>query len=398
MARSWIIDSRTIARKVKNVTQSSSQVIKDCDAKRECPNCHFIIDNTDVSPEWPGLPAGVKFDPSDDEIMDHLAAKCTVGNLKPHALIDEFIPTLETDQGICYTHPENLPGVCKDGNDVHFFHKTSNAYATGQRKRRKIESGRDSSLEHFRWHKTGKTKALIEKGVHKGWKKIFSLYRSSKGGLKPEKSNWVIHQYHLGTEEDEKEGEYVLSKISYQQPKQCIKSGDNMLIEDFDAMLRHSSPRTPKPNPPVPPRSGKSFVSNGVSENSLPQSFAKGEELALETSRVSYPSISSENNLGYHAWLAGESQDIDNVELHYLEDNLLCNEVLDSCAVMSNNQLNQMPFSLSGSNTCHEFMNDNVPCGIADLENLELDTPPDFHLSDLQFGSQESIFDWIDRI
>lgn len=98
-------------------------------------------------------------------------------------------------------------------------------------------------------------------------------------------------------------------------------------------------------------------------------------------SRVSYPSISSENNLGYHAWLAGESQDIDNVELHYLEDNLLCNEVLDSCAVMSNNQLNQMPFSLSGSNTCHEIMNDNVPCGIADLENLELDTPPDFHLS-----------------
>lgn len=47
--RSWIIDSRTIARKVRNISQSSSQVIKDCDAKRECPNCHFIIDNTDVS-------------------------------------------------------------------------------------------------------------------------------------------------------------------------------------------------------------------------------------------------------------------------------------------------------------------------------------------------------------
>lgn len=116
---------------------------------------------------------------------------------------------------------------------------------------------------------------MIEKGVHKGWKKIFSLYRSSKGGLKPEKSNWVIHQYHLGTEEDEKEGEYVLSKISHQQPKQCIKSGDNMLIEDFDAMLRHTSPRTPKSNPPVPPRSGKSFVSNAVADNSLPLSFAK---------------------------------------------------------------------------------------------------------------------------
>ncbi|XP_038889721.1 SUPPRESSOR OF GAMMA RESPONSE 1 [Benincasa hispida] len=398
MARSWIIDSRTIARKVRNVSQSSSQAIKDCDAKRECPNCHFIIDNTDVSPDWPGLPAGVKFDPTDEEIMEHLAAKCAVGNLKPHVLIDEFIPTLETDQGICYTHPENLPGVSKDGNDVHFFHKTSNAYATGQRKRRKIESEPNSSLEHFRWHKTGRTKAVIDNGVHKGWKKIFSLYRSSKGGSKPEKSNWVIHQYHLGTEEDEKEGEYVLSKISYQQQKQCIKSSDNMLIEYFDAMLHQTSPRTPKSNPPIPPRSGKSLVSNAVADSSLPQSFSKEEELTPEASRVSYPNISSEIDVGYHAWLAGESQDINDVELHYLEDNLLCNEVLDSSAFMTNNQVNQMLFPLSGNNAYHEIANDNVPCGIADLVNLELDTPPDFHLADLQFGSQESIFDWIDRI
>ncbi|XP_022991029.1 SUPPRESSOR OF GAMMA RESPONSE 1-like [Cucurbita maxima] len=393
MARAWILDSRTFARKVRNISQSSSQVIKDCDAKRECPNCRFIIDNTDVSPEWPGLPAGVKFDPTDEEIMDHLAAKCAVGNLKLHALIDEFIPTLDTDQGICYTHPENLPGVSKDGNDAHFFHKTSNAYATGQRKRRKIESEDCSSMEHFRWHKTGKTKAVIEKGVHRGWKKIFSLYRSSKGGSKPERSSWVIHQYHLGVEEDEKEGEYVLSKISYQQPKQCSKSNDNMLIEDFDALLHQTSPRTPKSNPPIPPRSGKSFVSNDVADNGLPQSFAKEEELTPEAAHISL-----ENNVGFPGWLAGESQGIDDAELHYLEDHLLCNEVLDSNVLTSNSQLTQMSFPLPGSNGCHNIMNDNVTCGIADLENLELDTPPDFHLADLQFGSQESIFDWLDRI
>lgn len=116
---------------------------------------------------------------------------------------------------------------------------------------------------------------MTENGVHKGWKKIFSLYRSSKGGSKPEKSKWVIHQYHLGTEEDEKEGEYVLSKISHQQPKQCSKSNDNILIEDFDALLHQTSPRTPKSNPPIPPRSGKSFVSNDVAVNGLPQSFPK---------------------------------------------------------------------------------------------------------------------------
>lgn len=85
--------------------------------------------------------------------------------------------------------------------------------------------------------------------------------------------------------------------------------------------------------------------------------------------------------MGYSAWLAGESQGIDDAELHYLENNLLCNEVLDSGAFLSNSQLNQMPFPLSNSSACHDIANGNIPCGIADLENLELDTPPDFHLA-----------------
>lgn len=64
-----------------------------------------------ISHEWPGLPAGVKFDPSDIELLEHLAAKSGLGNSKPHTFIDEFIPTLEGNEGICCTHPENLPGV-----------------------------------------------------------------------------------------------------------------------------------------------------------------------------------------------------------------------------------------------------------------------------------------------
>lgn len=63
-----------------------------------------------VSPEWPGFPVGVKFDPSDAELLEHLAAKCGLENTEPHLFIHEFIPTIEGDQGICYTHPENLPG------------------------------------------------------------------------------------------------------------------------------------------------------------------------------------------------------------------------------------------------------------------------------------------------
>ena len=63
-----------------------------------------------VSHEWPGLPRGVKFDPSDQEIMWHLLAKVGVRNMKPHPFIDEFILTVDEDDGICYTHPQNLPG------------------------------------------------------------------------------------------------------------------------------------------------------------------------------------------------------------------------------------------------------------------------------------------------
>lgn len=52
----------------------------------------------------------MKFDPSDQEILEHLEAKALSDTRKLHPLIDEFIPTLDGENGICYTHPEKLPG------------------------------------------------------------------------------------------------------------------------------------------------------------------------------------------------------------------------------------------------------------------------------------------------
>lgn len=63
-----------------------------------------------------------------------------------------------------------------------------------------------------------------------------------------------MHQYHLGTDEDEKEGEFVVSKIFYQQ-KQTERNDDNVLIEDNDILSHQTSPRTPNPNPPRPAKS-----------------------------------------------------------------------------------------------------------------------------------------------
>ncbi|WZY68648.1 hypothetical protein YC2023_000888 [Brassica napus] len=186
------------------------------------------IQNPKFKQNWVGLPAGVKFDPTDQELIEHLEAKVLVKEMKSHPLIDEFIPTIEGEDGICYTHPEKLPGVTRDGLSRHFFHRPSKAYTTGTRKRRKIQTECDNSMHgssssgETRWHKTGKTRPVMVNGKQKGCKKILVLYTNFGKNRKPEKTNWVMHQYHLGTHEEEREGELVVSKIFYQtQPRQC---------------------------------------------------------------------------------------------------------------------------------------------------------------------------------
>ncbi|XP_042478027.1 NAC domain-containing protein 73-like [Macadamia integrifolia] len=188
-----------------------------------CPSCGHRISSQEQGGgihELPGLPAGVKFDPTDQELLEHLEGKVRADIQKLHPLIDEFIPTLDGENGICYTHPEKLPGVNKDGLIRHFFHRPSKAYTTGTRKRRKVHT--DANGGETRWHKTGKTRPVFVGGRVNGYKKILVLYTNYGKQRKPEKTNWVMHQYHLGNNEEEKDGELVVSKVFYQtQPRQC---------------------------------------------------------------------------------------------------------------------------------------------------------------------------------
>ena len=84
------------------------------------------------------------------------------------------------------------------------------------------------------------------------------LYVSSAKGGKSEKTNWVTHQYHLGTEEDEKDGEYVISKVFYQQ--QQGKQGDKTagyVSDAIDEVSVKLDPVTPEPSrhmTPEPPQ------------------------------------------------------------------------------------------------------------------------------------------------
>ena len=56
------------------------------------------------------MPTGVKFDPMDQELIEHLEAKVSADSVRSHQLIDFFIPTIDSEHGICYTQPEKLPG------------------------------------------------------------------------------------------------------------------------------------------------------------------------------------------------------------------------------------------------------------------------------------------------
>ncbi|KAF0935876.1 hypothetical protein E2562_036517 [Oryza meyeriana var. granulata] len=357
----------------------------------ECPNCKHVIDNSDVAIQWPGLPAGVKFDPSDLELLEHLEQKIGLGGSKPHMFIDEFIPTIDNDEGICYSHPENLSGMKKDGTNGHFFHRVSNAYGCGHRKRRKISNcDHIVSVEHVRWHKTGKSKAIVEKGVTKGWKKIMVLYKSSQRGARPDKANWVMHQYHLGAEEDEKDGELVVSKISYQlHGKQIGKSETDNADEASDAFAARVGPKTPKTNTPQPCRLNNSPCET---ENYVPVMEDQEEE------ESNIPIVSLKDDAGNPAWCAGESQAArEAVQARpNLDESLRCHEVLDSFyheTLLPSDR----PILSQGRNEMLD-RNLNALYGLPDLYNVDLGTPPDFHLADLQFGSQESIGNWLDSI
>ncbi|KAF3789060.1 NAC domain-containing protein 73 [Nymphaea thermarum] len=104
--------------------------------------------------------------------------------------------------------------VNMDGLARHFFHYPSKAYTTGTRKRRKVQSD------------------------EQGYKKILVLYTNYGRLKKPLKTNWVVHQYHLGSQKEEKEGELVVFKVFHQtQARQCGVSARHIGVSAKSKLL-----------------------------------------------------------------------------------------------------------------------------------------------------------------
>ncbi|KAI5353060.1 hypothetical protein L3X38_005952 [Prunus dulcis] len=432
---SWLVDKNRIATKIKSAsgTCDPERIKWQSNPTRACPNCQYTIDNSDVAQEWPGLPKGVKFDPTDQEIIWHLIAKSGAEDLKSHPFIDEFIITVDDDEGICCSHPHKLPSVKQDGSASHFFHRAIKAYNTGTRKRRKIHDG-DGDV---RWHKTGRTKPVMLDGVQRGCKKIMVLYMSTVGGGKPKKTNWVMHQYHLGTEEDEKDGEYVISKIYYQQQqvKQADKT-DQDIPEGFDLVITEVDPVTPKSVTPEPPRTERKLADFDLGQDTPATSrdpFPQHPEMDHAEDEVHpemdhaedevHPEIEKPDHYDQHnveneadevinntennsqedpKWWDSESQNLlDSQQL--VEGLSLCDDLLQSQSPIRTGHENGEPAQVKPRLADYAKLGpENLKKDLEECQNIVLDpantmledTPPDFRLSQLEFGSQESFLSW----
>ncbi|KAK3144471.1 hypothetical protein QOZ80_4AG0313520 [Eleusine coracana subsp. coracana] len=301
------MNGKGIVEKLRDPTQLSYPLLGDLveEADIKCPTCQCHVDCSLVPIMWPKLPVGIKFDPSDSELLQHLEDKSNLTNVVSSVLIKEFIPTIEEPGGICYTHPENLPGIKTDGSSRHFFHRISNAYGSGPRKRRKIDNKEHTACDdkNVRWHKTGRSKEVFdENGAKRGWKKILVLYTGSKkGGGKTDKAGWVMHQYHLGADEAEKDGQLVVCKIFYQSAsKQIGKFEMDVSVMEHDASAVRIDPRTPKTDPPQP-----HLPSNSPCETEQYTSPFLLDQGEAESSRSNF---CIKDEYEYRAWHPGLSQ------------------------------------------------------------------------------------------
>lgn len=143
---------------------------------------------------------------------------------------------------------------------------------------------------------------VLQDGRVLGFKKIMVLYKATGKKSKNVKTNWVMHQYHLGNHEEERDGELVACKVFFQKaPRSCPgrRSGPAPL-EDEDcepsesdigfqeplaAGVSGDSPSVSGVTKGMPPRTPKSYTpshpakqlyaepTESISEISLAQSY-----------------------------------------------------------------------------------------------------------------------------
>ncbi|CAN6307492.1 unnamed protein product [Urochloa humidicola] len=166
---------------------------------------------------WPGLPRGVEFNPSDSDLLWHLAAEVGNGLAERHPFINEFIKSVDDDRGFSYTHPQDIPGVRQDGRASYFFH-------------RRFESYSNEGDENISWKKTGRSRSIILNGTLQGCKEVFALYTGTASDKSSQETDWRLHQYHIMNAVKD-EGDVAVSKIFFESQSNLSELVEEAPIE-----------------------------------------------------------------------------------------------------------------------------------------------------------------------
>ncbi|XP_073287523.1 NAC domain-containing protein 7-like [Primulina huaijiensis] len=134
------------------------------------------------------VPPGFRFHPTDEELVDYYLRKKI-------ASIEIDLDVIK-DVDLYKIEPWDLQELCRIGteeqDDYYFFSHKDKKYPTGTRSNRATKAG-------F-WKATGRDKAIYSKHNLIGMRKTLVFYKGrAPNGLK---SNWIMHEYRLETDEN----------------------------------------------------------------------------------------------------------------------------------------------------------------------------------------------------
>ncbi|KAL3499524.1 hypothetical protein ACH5RR_038617 [Cinchona calisaya] len=188
------------------------------------------------------VPPGFRFHPTDEELVDYyLRKKIASKRIDLDVIKDVDLYKIE---------PWDLQELCKIGteeqNEWYFFSHKDKKYPTGTRTNRATKAG-------F-WKATGRDKAIYCKHSLIGMRKTLVFYsgRAPNG----QKSDWIMHEYRLETNENgtpQEEG-WVVCRVFKKKLATVRKEGDHeslfwydeqvSFMPDFDSPKRIPQPYT----------------------------------------------------------------------------------------------------------------------------------------------------------
>ncbi|KAL3818191.1 hypothetical protein ACJIZ3_004096 [Penstemon smallii] len=169
------------------------------------------------------VPPGFRFHPTDEELVDYyLRKKVASKRIDLNVIKDIDLYNIE---------PWDLQELCRIGteeeNDWYFFSHKDKKYPTGTRTNRATKAG-------F-WKATGRDKAIYSKHNLIGMRKTLVFYK----GRAPngQKSDWIIHEYRLETNENgtpQEEGWVVCKVFKKKMAATTRREGEHESLYPYD--------------------------------------------------------------------------------------------------------------------------------------------------------------------